>query len=80
MRAHGAPHPFADVEHRRLVALALADHDGAVDGDGIETPAHGLDRRLIGGVAITLPHRVGARDRRLFDDAEEIEGEVGVHC
>ena len=32
----GGANLFADVEHRRLVALALADDDGAVDGDGIQ--------------------------------------------
>ena len=40
---------------------------------------HRLDRDLVGLVAVALPHRVRARDRRLLDDAEELEREVGVH-
>ena len=37
------------------------------------TSPHGLDGRLIGLVAVALPHRVRARDRRLLDDAQEFE-------
>ena len=29
--------------------------------------------------AVALPHRLGAGDGRLLDDAEELEREVGVH-
>ena len=63
---------FADVEHRRLVALAFADDDGAVDRHGVHLAAHRLDRHLIGAVAIALAHRVGARDGGLFGDAKEL--------
>lgn len=34
---------------------------------------------MIGAVPISLPHRVGACDRRLFDDPKELEGEVAGH-
>ena len=37
---------------------------------------HRLDRHLIGLVAVALPHRVRAGDRRLLDDAEELEREI----
>jgi hypothetical protein len=30
-------------------------------------------------VAIALPHRVRARDGSLFDDAEKLEGKIGIH-
>ena len=40
---------LAVVEHRRLVLLALADHDDAVHRDGVEHRAHRVDRRLVGG-------------------------------
>ena len=36
------PDFLADVEHRRLVALAFADDDGAVDRDRVELLAHRL--------------------------------------
>ena len=68
---------LADVEHRRLVALAFADDDGAVDRHGVQRLAHRLDGDLVGLVAIALPHRVRARDRRLLDDAQEVEREIG---
>jgi len=64
---------LADVEHRRLVAFALADDDGAIDGDGIHDPAHRLDGHLVGLVAIALAHGVGASDGGLLDDPQEFE-------
>ncbi len=69
---------LADVEHRRLVALALADDDRAVDRHRVHLLPHGLDGHLVGLVAVALPHRVGAGDRRLLDDAQEVEREVGI--
>ena len=46
-------------EHRRLVLLALADHDDAVHRDRVEDEAHRVDGRLIGGdlVAAADPGR-----------------------
>ena len=40
----GPPDLLADVEHRRLVALALADDDRAVDRQAVQRLAHRLDR------------------------------------
>ena len=40
---------------------------------------HRLDGDLVGLVPVALPHRVGAGDRRLLDDAQELEREIGVH-
>ncbi len=73
------PHLLADIQHRRLVAFTFADDDGAVDRDGVERAPHGADGRFVGLVAIALAHGVASADRRLFDDAEEFEREVGIH-
>ena len=70
---------LADVEHRRLVALAFADDDRPVDRHGVHHLAHRLDGDLVGLVPVALPHRVRARDGRLLDDAEKLEREVGIH-
>ena len=67
---------LADVEHRRLVALAFADDDRAVDRHRVHHLAHCLDGDLIGLVPIALAHRVRARDRGLFDDAQEFERQI----
>ena len=67
------PHVLADVEHRRLVALAFADDDRAVDRHRVHHPAHRLHGDLIGLVPIALPHRVRARDRGLLDDSQELQ-------
>ena len=45
------PDPLADVEHRRLVAFALADDDPPVELDLVHRPAHRLGRRGVGLVA-----------------------------
>ena len=73
----GQPELLADVEHRRLVALAFADDDRAVDGHGVELPAHRLDRHVVGLGPVALAHRVRARDGRLLDDPQELERQVG---
>ena len=67
------PDLLADVEHRRLVALSLADHDRAVDRHRVHDLAHGLDRDLIGSVAIALPHGVRAGNRRLLDHSQKLQ-------
>ena len=69
---------LADVQHRRFIALALADHDRAVDRHRVHDPPHRLDGDLVGLVAVALSHRVGAGDRRLLDDAQKFEREIGI--
>jgi hypothetical protein len=73
------PHLLADEEHRRLVALALADDDGAVDGHGVHLASHGLDGSLVRQVTVALAHGVGAGDGRLLDHAQELQREVRFH-
>ena len=76
VRAHADP--LADVEHRRFVALALADDDRAVDRHRVHLVPHRFDGDLIGLVPIALPHRVRAGDRRLLDDPDEVERQIGI--
>jgi hypothetical protein len=66
------PDLLSDVQHRRFVALALADDDRPVDRHGVHFAAHRFDGHLIGAVAIPLAHRVGAGNGGLFGDAEEL--------
>ena len=70
---------LADIEHRRLVALALADDDETVDiGDRIERLAHGIDRRLVGRLLIAPAPPARRGDRRGFGDAGDLDGEHAV--
>ncbi len=64
---------FADVQHWRFVALALADHNGAGDGNILEGAAHGLDRGMIGAFAVALAHGAGGRDGGFFHHAHEFQ-------
>ncbi len=77
MSTSGAPSScraqlLADVEHRRLVALALADHDAARDLHLVEDAPHRLDRDAVGVLAVAAAHGVGRRDRRLLGDGDEV--------
>ena len=69
---------FADVEHRRLVALALADHHGAVHRQLVERGAHRLDRGGIGGFLVAAADQVRRGDRRGLGDADHFEDEDAV--
>ena len=60
------PDLLTDVEHRRFVALAFADHDRAVDRQRIESFAHGVDRRLVRGFFIAASGPARAIQRRRF--------------
>src|SRR4029079_1010912 len=71
---------LADVEHRRLVALALADDDLALDVEAVQRGAHGVDRHLIGGPLVAAPdqlesgHGGGLGDADRFEDEAAVEG------
>ena len=78
-RAVVAADLLADVEHRRLVALALADDDRAGDVGLVHRPAHRLGRRLVGLVALPLAHEPGGRDRGGLGDADHLEREELLH-
>ena len=69
---------LAVVEHRRLVLLALADHDDAVHRDGVEHRAHRVDRGLVGSDLVAAADPAAGAHRRGLGDAHELEREVAV--
>ena len=69
---------LADVQHRRLVALALADHDRAVNRQLVERGAHRFDRGGVGGLLVAAPDQLGRGDRRGLGDADHFEHEHAV--
>src|SRR5690606_24082592 len=54
LRTIAGPDRLADVEHRRLVPLALADDDPAIDVDALELRPHGFDSSGVGGLLVAL--------------------------
>ena len=70
--------PLADVQHRRLVPLALADHHGAVDAQHVQRLTHGVDRRLIRRALVAAAHPGRARDRRTLGHAHRFQRQVAV--
>ncbi len=67
---------LADEEHRRLVALAFADDDGAVDGDGIQAAAHGFHGGMVGGLGVSHAHGARRGDGGFLHDAQHFQREV----
>ena len=77
---NGAADLLADIKHRRVVALALADHDGAVHGNRIHRLAHGLGRNLIAQMTIALTHGARRFDGRVLNHAQEFQCEIAFRC
>ncbi len=65
-------------EHRRLVLLALADHDDAVHPDAAQDVVHPVDRGLVGSDLVAHAHEARSRQRGGLRGAHELEGEVAV--
>ena len=66
---------LADEEHRRLVALALADHDGALDRQPVELAAHRIDRGLVGALLVAVAAQPRRRHRRALRHPDDFERE-----
>ena len=73
------PDRLADIQHRRLVALALADHDRAVDRQAVQRLPHRIDGGLVGGLLVAPPHQPRSRQRRQLGDANRFEREIAIH-
>ena len=65
-------------EHRRLVLLALADHDDAVHRDRVEHEAHRVDGGAVGGDLVAAADPAGGGERRRLGDADQLQREVAV--
>src|SRR5437867_2970731 len=74
-RSRTPPDLLPDVEHRRLVALTLADHHRAAHGQAVHRLPHRLDGDVVGEAAVALPHRARRVDRRLLAYAQELARE-----
>ena len=70
---------LADIEHRRLVALALADDDGSVHGNRVHGFAHGLGRHLVAQLSVALPHGARRFDGRVLYHAQEFERQIALY-
>ena len=64
---------FADIEHRGFVALALADHDGAVHFHLIHSFAHGFHGDFIRFVAVAKSHGARGGNGAVFDHAQKFQ-------
>ena len=69
------PDALADVQHRGLVALALADDDRAGELDLVHRRPHRLGRGAVGAIAIAATHHPGRRDGGRLGHPDHLEGE-----
>ena len=69
---------LADKQHRRFVALALADHNRSGDGQEVEGAAHGFHRRVVGPVLVAASDKVCDGDRSRLRDAHRFKRERAV--
>ena len=69
---------LADVEHRRLVALALADDDGAVDRQAVQFAPHGVDGGLVGRLLVAAPTHSGCGNGCALCHAGHLQGQEAV--
>ena len=70
------PDLLADEEHRRFVALALPDDDGAGYRHGVQHMPHGFDRRLVRPVPVAAAHGPRRCDRGLFHHTDKLQGKL----
>ena len=75
----GPPDPLADVQHRGLVALALADDDPAGEVDLVHGRAHRLGRRGVGCVLLAATHEPRRLDGGRLRHADHLQREELLH-
>jgi hypothetical protein len=67
---------LADVQHRRLVALALADDHRAAHRQAIHRLAHRLDGDAVRVLPVALPHRPRTGDGGVLDHGEKLSQQL----
>ena len=70
---------LTDVEHRRLVALALADDDGAADLRLFHGVAHRLDGGAVGAHPVATSHEPRRGDGPGLGGRDRLDGDQLVH-
>src|SRR5262249_54764090 len=73
------PHFFTYIEHRGFVALAFANNDLAPHWHGVHRLAHGLDRHVIGILALAHAHRPGRGHRSSLYNPQAVEPQLVLH-
>lgn len=69
---------LADIEHRRFIALALADHHRPGDGQAVQFLAHGIDSSLIGSHFIAAPTQPCRRHGCTLGHTDELQCENAI--
>src|SRR5437870_5725942 len=70
---------FTDVQHRRLIALAFANHNRSVDFHRVHRLAHCFHGHFIGMVPVAESHRTSRRNRRVFHHTQKIQAQLFFH-
>ncbi len=70
---------LTDIEHRRLVAFALADDHDALHVDVAERAAHRLTSGLVYRVSVALANPTPRTERRRLSRAYKIHTQIPIH-
>src|SRR6267143_144747 len=70
---------FADVQHRRFIALAFTNHNRPVNLHRVHRLAHRFHGHFIGVVPVAESHRARRRNRRVFHHAQKIQAKLFFH-
>ena len=79
LRAIARAHLLADIQHRRFVAFAFADHHRTRDIQAVQRIPHGVDGDLIGHPFVPAAHLTRCRKRRSFGDAHHFQRQIAIH-
>ena len=72
-------HVLADIKHRRLIALAFADHNRPAHGDRVHGGAHGFSGNMVSPLAIAGAHGVRGSDSGIFHHARKLQRQLEFH-
>ena len=70
---------LTDIQHRRFIALALTDNNGAVDLQSVERRTHGVHRSLIGSLLVSPTHQFRCGKRSSFSNPHHFKSEITIH-
>src|SRR6185369_9484806 len=74
----GCSNSFADVEHRRLIALAFSDYNRAAHRNVVHGRSHGFRSHVIRELAVALTHGVSRRYSGLLDNTQELRCQIAL--
>jgi hypothetical protein len=74
------PKFFSDIEHRRLIAFSLTDHNPRFHINSVKCRTHRSHSGLVGEILITSTDGARCRNGGGFRHANTLKSEVSIHA